>query len=572
MGNYNTTLLAILCSCCCYFAFGQEDPSGLENLTFQELFIRVNKGKSFEEIDKIANTIVKKAKKENNFLFLIGGYQTHALIRNNDSVLIYCDSIINLKSKSPNPAFIREAYQIKADYFFNNYMYGKSLDNYLIVAKYAEKENNIEKIIKAKYDIGTLKRRIGENDEALNLYKEGFKHLLEYEKKLDTVLYFAIITEIASVYNDLKQPDSASFYNNLGYNKAVEFKKKRNAKHFALNQGVTLYYKGMYQEAIDSLEKHTPYYENTFTRRNLSLAYYYTGKSYAGIDNDIKSINYFKKVDTVFQERSKIFPIAKDAYNELIQYYKKRKDFKNQLYYVNQLIKVDSILHEEEVYLSKGIYKDYDIPQLKLEKDQILKNMNSKESFFNKVIWIGSIALIIISLGLLYQYRKRHNDKKKFDQIMSSLEMNNVNEEVVLEKDINIKHRKDEEKQLDISEKAVNGILKGLKKFENEQGYLSDKIKLNSLAKEFKTNSNYLSKVVNHYKKQSFANYLNELRVEYFIKQIKADPKMRKFTIKAIATEIGFSNSESFSKAFLKHKGIKPSYFLRELDKIKSEN
>ena len=119
---------------------------------------------------------------------------------------------------------------------------------------------------------------------------------------------------------------------------------------------------------------------------------------------------------------------------------------------------------------------------------------------------------------------------------------------------------------VEISQEIINGILLGLQQFENQQKYLSLNLSLNSLAKELETNSNYLSKVINHYKKLSFSNYLNLLRVNYFIDLAKREPNIRKFTIKAIANEVGFSNSESFSKAFYKHKGIKPSYFLKELE------
>jgi AraC-like DNA-binding protein len=563
MGNYNITLLAILCSCCCYFAFGQEDPSGLENLTFEELFVRVNKGKTFEEIDKIANTIVKKAKKENNFLFLIGGYQTHALIRNNDSVLIYCDSIIKLKSKSPNPAFIREAYQIKADYFFNNNIYDRSLDNYLKVAEYAESENNIDKIIKSKYDIGTLKRRIGEREEALNLYKESYNYVIKTNKKLDTTLYLSVLTAISNIYNDLEQPDSSSYYNKLGYKKAKEYNKEIEAKHFALNQGVSLYFMGNFKEAIDSLEKHTPYYEGTVARRNLSLAYYYTGKSYARLNKHLKALHYYKKVDSVFLDKNMISAISRGAYNELIQYYKGKKDLKNQLLYVNQLIKVDSVLHDEELYLSKGIYKEYDIPQLESEKKMILQQMNENDLLFKKIILAFTILLAISLIVLFFQYYKKTVYKKKFDQIMTGVEDQKLTE---------VSDDKDKElntantiAELEISQEIINGILLGLQQFENQQKYLLLNLTLNSLAKELETNSNYLSKVINHYKKRSFSNYLNLLRVNYFIDLAKRDPNIRKFTIKAIANEVGFSNSESFSKAFYKHKGIKPSYFLKEL-------
>jgi AraC-like DNA-binding protein len=563
MGNYNTTLLAILCSCCCYFAFGQEDPSGLENLTFEELFIRVNKGKSFEEIDKIANTIVKKAKKENNYLFLIGGYQTHALIRNNDSVLIYCDSIINLKSKSPNPAFIREAYQIKADYFFNNNIYDRSLDNYLKVAEYAESENNIDKIIKSKYDIGTLKRRIGEKEEALNLYKEGYNYVIKTNKKLDTTLYLSVLTAIANIYNDMQQGDSSSFYNKLGMKVAAKYGKESYVKHFSLNEGVSLYYKGQFPAAIDSLEKHAPYYENKEDTNNLPYAYYYSGKSHQELGNEKAAIRYHKKVDSLFKKNEAVYNISRKSYEELIKHYRKEKDLKNQLYYINQLIKVDSLLHEEELYLSKGIFKEYDIPQLESEKEMILQQMGEKDLLFKKIILAFTILLAISLIVLIFQYYKKTVYKKKFDQIMTGVEDQKLTE---------VSDDKDKElntantiAELEISQEIINGILLGLQQFENQQKYLLLNLTLNSLAKELETNSNYLSKVINHYKKRSFSNYLNLLRVNYFIDLAKRDPNIRKFTIKAIANEVGFSNSESFSKAFYKHKGIKPSYFLKEL-------
>ena len=101
---------------------------------------------------------------------------------------------------------------------------------------------------------------------------------------------------------------------------------------------------------------------------------------------------------------------------------------------------------------------------------------------------------------------------------------------------------------------------------------MSKKTTLRSLAKDFNTNTNYLSKIINHNKNSSFSNYINSLRIEHIIEILKTNSSIRKYTIKAIADEAGFSNSESFSKAFYKSKGIKPSYFIREMDKIKGNN
>jgi YesN/AraC family two-component response regulator len=114
---------------------------------------------------------------------------------------------------------------------------------------------------------------------------------------------------------------------------------------------------------------------------------------------------------------------------------------------------------------------------------------------------------------------------------------------------------------------VIKDILDGLESFEKNHGYLSRKITLSTLSKKLGTNPNYLSKVINHYKKSSFTKYLNTLRVEHSIEQLKTNSTYRKYTIKAIAEEVGFNNVQAFAKAFYNSKGINPSYFLKELKK-----
>ncbi len=87
------------------------------------------------------------------------------------------------------------------------------------------------------------------------------------------------------------------------------------------------------------------------------------------------------------------------------------------------------------------------------------------------------------------------------------------------------------------------------------------------MAKSFGTNYTYLSKVINLQKGKHFSNYINDLRIVYAYQELKKDPKLRNYTIKAIAKECGFKSAESFSKAFLKKTGIYPSHFIKSLNK-----
>lgn len=83
------------------------------------------------------------------------------------------------------------------------------------------------------------------------------------------------------------------------------------------------------------------------------------------------------------------------------------------------------------------------------------------------------------------------------------------------------------------------------------------------MQKKLETNSTYLSKTINQYKNKNFSQYINDLRIEDTITRLREDKKFRNYSIKAIAEEVGFSNSESFSKAFFKKTGYQPSYFIK---------
>lgn len=58
------------------------------------------------------------------------------------------------------------------------------------------------------------------------------------------------------------------------------------------------------------------------------------------------------------------------------------------------------------------------------------------------------------------------------------------------------------------------------------------------------------------------------MRINNIVNQLKKDAVIRKFTVKPIAQEAGFNNSDSFSKVFFKIKGVKPSYYIKNLEKV----
>jgi len=124
--------------------------------------------------------------------------------------------------------------------------------------------------------------------------------------------------------------------------------------------------------------------------------------------------------------------------------------------------------------------------------------------------------------------------------------------------------------EIGISPEIIASILARLKVFEAEKEYLSQHVSLNEMAKDFETNSTYLSKIINLKKGKNFSQYINDLRIDYAVEELKENTTFRKYTIKAIANECGFKSAESFSKSFYKKHGIYPSYYLKQLEQAKN--
>ena len=105
--------------------------------------------------------------------------------------------------------------------------------------------------------------------------------------------------------------------------------------------------------------------------------------------------------------------------------------------------------------------------------------------------------------------------------------------------------------------------------FEEDKKYLNRNLTMDELAKDFKTNRDYLSKAVNELKGKNFPQYINELRINYIVKQLKDNPNLQKYTIAGIAEEAGYNNSESFTNSFKKITGTLPSYYIKALQEKK---
>ncbi|AXG68198.1 DNA-binding transcriptional activator FeaR [Kordia sp. SMS9] len=193
---------------------------------------------------------------------------------------------------------------------------------------------------------------------------------------------------------------------------------------------------------------------------------------------------------------------------------------------------------------------------LRQQEKMIATLLEKQEAFELKhFVLIGIVLFLVILFGMLCFLNKRGD--KRLNKIVSLLEKTK-------QENVDINDKKDTSFKLNIDPVIVHAILENLKAFENEKGFLNTKITLHSFAKKLQTNTKYLSKVINTHKLKSFRNYINDLRVQYSIEELQNNTNYKNYTVHAMAQEAGFSNRESFSKAFRKKTGETVSDFLKQ--------
>ena len=561
--------------------FGQvKNKEDFKKMSYDDLKENYNKSSKNNEKVKYATLYLNKGKKEKSSIHIAKGYYWLALLEydiDNQKTLQLLDSVIKYSQNNIEDKFFpAAAYCDKAIFLEKQYQFKEAIKNYNLAEKFAIR-NNLDYYYVIRENIAyTKSEKLGEFEEALVLYKECFNYFKTKDvrdKKYANNYQYAIFG-LADVYKSLKKIDSCAYYNKLGY---IESKATKNGNFqymFVLNEGANQVLKKNYIAAIDSINIALPKLKSLNNFDNVFASYFYYGKAYEGLGNDKLALINYKKVDSIYQRDKKIMtPEFTDGYLYIIKYYKSLGDKTNQLKYLTNYMTIDSTLQKNYKELNNLLQKEYDFPHLVKEKETIIKSLKNK----NKIYYLGISCLLLTVIGLvIYQQNIKKIYHLRFEKIIAESN-NSVKEKKAIINDNKSKDNligenqlsKDRIKEISISEEIVLIILKKLEAFELEKGFLNGKVSVKTLSEDFETNSKYLSKVVNEYKNKTFINYINDLRIDYAVVNLQESKTSRKYTLQALAIEYGFNTAESFSTAFSKKTGLKPSYFIKELENKK---
>ena len=366
--------------------------------------------------EKIARYTLKKATREKAFEAIANSYIRLHYVFEDDGLIAekYIDTSIVVCNTYNLKELLAENYSYKGDIHYELGKYNSALKYYLQSRDYY-KDKNRKSYYSLHHSIGILKLRIRANKEALNIFKDCLLHEEEAIKKEDSLVpysYLSILRSLAIAYAANHEIDSTSLYNKKGYNLA-KLHPEYNELNFTHIEGGNQFLKGNYKTAEDSLIKALPYLKQSKSKSksNLAIAYGHLGRIYIKFNKPEKAMFYYKKVDSIFNADNYIIPDPREIYWELINYYENKEDVKQQLYYTNQLLTIDSILTKDYRIINTTFNK-YDVSNLTKEKERLKSLLNKEKSIFKKNTIFLSALIIFLVLLFIYLYRKKNKERE----------------------------------------------------------------------------------------------------------------------------------------------------------------
>ncbi|WP_046759281.1 helix-turn-helix domain-containing protein [Kordia jejudonensis] len=522
-------------------------PDSLHDKSYSELEHYFYNSKDQSDDLIYSNTYYLKGLKENDsvriakgLLFLTSNVKIDSVIEQLvDKAIIY--------SKNKNDFLVPcTAYSMKASLCKNKKQFKCALDYYFLANKTAKKSANIDLSYMMKYNIGLLKNEVGHHEETV----EYMRDLLNYFKdKRRYSTYLNSLCILSNSYTYMNLLDSASHLNRMGYKESIKLSDSSHY-YFTFYEGINKFYQGKISASKDSILKSLAFIEKSDDKNKIAISYYYLGKIYKKLASENLSKTYLLKIDSMFISDEYLPFYCRDSYKIL-----SKGDKNNELYYNNQLLKLDSVLYQNYRKINTTIYKGYEQEEIVSTKQKIIDTLNNDNKYISTYALVFLILMSVFGVALILNYKKRKKDQIRFNDILNKQKIDSKQK---VSKNERIK---------DIDEMVVKNVLDNLTVFEDKEQFLEKGLSINDLAKIVETNSKYLSIIINHYKQKTFSNYINDLRIDYIVEKLKKDKKYRNYNMTGLSEESGFSNRRSFSIAFNKRTNLSLKYFINKIHK-----
>lgn len=416
----------------------------------------------------------------------------------------------------------------------------------------------------------------------------------------DVNLTTQVYATIASLYASLKLNDKAMMYLKQAWQQIEKLPagdEKNSINAFLFNEQGNFYYNNeAYRQANKSYAQSIKeFYKTLSTTPGANTPFYYKsllnnyGKSFLHLNLPDSSITYLNKAliikDTLYPNlKYHIYLSLSEAYAIKGQY--KRSidtlqvllndegfeipELKSAVYLnlsrnYKALGDTDKYTLFNEKYLALSPYvKREDMEAISTvfaaEQREIMASVTASKKDSYLLMWCVIAVAVAGILAVYAMYRKKNREKAIYTLIIQNLE----GKLVIPVADSKIESSVNDAHQVSMPTSVEYDILYKLEQFESSKKFTNPRLSIATLAVQFKTNTTYLSEIINREKGKNFNTYINELRINYICNKIHTNPEFLNYKISYLAESCGFNSHSAFTTIFKNVTGISPSAFLKQ--------
>ena len=475
-------------------------------------------------------------------------------LNDNTNAFKYVENSISIAKKINSDSLTFKNIALKGDIFSFKGEYKNALDEYLLAKDIAKSMGNINTVLTVNHKIGFLKKQTKDLKEAIQIFTENLKLIRQQNNSDLERLEIKSLSLLSDTYSRMEDYKNAELYSNQALQKTSVHKFQDLYIYNSVNKFINSFQQKKYTTSINHIHSLLHTILEFGDRQSLATSYLYLGKNYSQLKKCDSVIKYFEKIKKITSEEGFIFPEMEEVYEGLTYCHSllgNNEKSRENLKLLTVLGKKNDSINTD---INNEIHEKHDIIPLREELES--SNDYGQQQKSRATLWYSISAILIFSLLLFFfLYRKKQQQvKKRFQALLQTIDT--------------LEQPKTEPQLVKttasvITDESVLEILENLKTFEEKKYYLRQDCTLAFVAKKLKTNTSYLSNVINTYKEKSFKAYLTELRINAALIRLKNDPKLRAYTIKAIAEEFGFKRQETFSKAFKAQTKMLPSHYIK---------
>ncbi|MBJ2173804.1 helix-turn-helix domain-containing protein [Aureibaculum sp. A20] len=406
--------------------------------------------------------------------------------------------------------------------------------------------------------IADLDFTVGDYKEALIKNKKSFSALnkvTDIDKNIIVHNRSSIALKLSEIYLKLNEKDSAIWILNDDVLEQLDSIGRFEMRVIA-QRGKIYLKKEEFQKALENLKEAESMAYKYDSVLAPAIVYYDLAETYFKINENEKAIHTLEEGIAVVKPRVKETSLTED-YKLLAKIYKASGNLEKSNVYYEKYILNQTALEKSKDTITSAFHTQ--------EVSNLEKEKSTQKNTFYLYMSIGLGLLVLLITFIIYLIKEKKKNTEKFNVLLAKFSQ----QEKPTFEIIDTKDKVLEEKiSAEVNEETTYLILAGLQSLKEQEYFLRQDCNSYNVAKKIKTNTSYLSKVINSHFEKNFNTYINDLRINYAVLRLKNDSRFRSFSVQSIAEEIGYKSADSFSKYFKLRTGLNPSFYIKELNSL----